>query len=101
MQNNKNGSETKENMIRKNAISDLEGSTRAVFPQPCVLPFRLPFKQPIQTERGQYCVASCMNWEGLQLARGGSTVQCFLYLGGSFVFGLAAEMLGMTIGRGF
>lgn len=49
---------------------------------------------------GGYTTFSTMNWEGFQLVRGGSTVQCFLYLGGSFVFGLAAEMLGMTIGRG-
>jgi CrcB protein len=49
---------------------------------------------------GGYTTFSTMNWESLQLARGGSTVRCFLYLGGSFVLGLAAEMLGMTIGRG-
>ncbi|SRR5579884_105468 len=49
---------------------------------------------------GGYTTFSTMNWEGFQLARGGSSVQCFLYLGGSFVFGLVAEVLGMTIGRG-
>jgi fluoride ion exporter CrcB/FEX len=40
-----------------------------------------------------------MNWEGLQLARGGSMVQCFLYIGGTFLFGLLAETLGMLLGR--
>jgi CrcB protein len=49
---------------------------------------------------GGYTTFSTMNWEGFQLARGGSTVQCFLYLGGSFILGLMAEVLGMTIGRG-
>ena len=48
---------------------------------------------------GGYTTFSTMNWESFQLARGGSTLQCFLYLGGSFVLGLTAEMLGMTIGR--
>jgi CrcB protein len=48
---------------------------------------------------GGYTTFSTMNWEGVQLARGGGMVQCFLYVGGTFLFGLAAEMLGMLLGR--
>jgi len=49
---------------------------------------------------GGYTTFSTMNWEGLQLARGGSSVQSFLYLGGSFALGLGAELLGILVGKG-
>ncbi len=87
-------------MTRKNTISGLEGSTSVVFSQPFVLPFRLPFKQPTQTKRGQHCVASCMSWEGMQLARGGSTRLSFLYLAGSLLLGLIAATCGLALGGG-
>jgi CrcB protein len=48
---------------------------------------------------GGYTTFSTMDWEGVQLAHGGSIVQCFLYVGGTFLFGLLAETLGMLLGR--
>jgi fluoride exporter len=50
---------------------------------------------------GGFTTFSTMNWEGTQLARAGSVGQSFLYLGGSFVLGLGAVLLGMTLGRVF
>ena len=50
---------------------------------------------------GGYTTFSTMNWEGTQLARTGSISQSFLYLGGSFVLGLGAVLLGMMLGRIF
>jgi len=50
---------------------------------------------------GGFTTFSTMNWEGAQLARGGNISQSFLYLGGSFVLGLGAVMLGITLGRTF
>ena len=39
---------------------------------------------------GGYTTFSTMSWEGVQLARGGSTARAFLYLGGSMILGLLA-----------
>jgi CrcB protein len=50
---------------------------------------------------GGFTTFSTMNWEGTQLARVGNIGQSFLYLSGSFGLGLAAVLLGMTLGRGF
>lgn len=47
---------------------------------------------------GGYTTFSTMSWEGLQLARGGSTRQSVLYLGGSVMFGLLATALGIGLG---
>jgi CrcB protein len=47
---------------------------------------------------GGYTTFSTMSWEGLQLARGGSTRQSVLYLGGSAAFGLLAAALGLGLG---
>lgn len=47
---------------------------------------------------GGYTTFSTLNWETLQLARGGSMYLGLLYLGGTFVLGLGAEMLGMMVG---
>ncbi len=47
---------------------------------------------------GGYTTFSTMNWEGVQLARGGSTRMSMLYLGGSFVLGLLAVSLGLLVG---
>lgn len=48
---------------------------------------------------GGYTTFSTMSWEGLQLARGGSTRQSLLYLGGSAALGLLAAALGLGVGR--
>src|SRR5262249_196162 len=50
---------------------------------------------------GGFTTFSTMNWEGTQLARVGKTSQSILYLGGSFVLGLSAAMLGIMLGRNF
>src|SRR6266576_622493 len=47
---------------------------------------------------GGYTTFSTMNWEGVQLARGGSTRGSLLYLGSNLVFGLLAAALGLVLG---
>lgn len=47
---------------------------------------------------GGYTTFSTMNWEGVQLARGGSTRLSLLYFGGSFALGLLAASLGLLVG---
>lgn len=47
---------------------------------------------------GGYTTFSTMSWEGLQLARGGSTRQSALYLGASVALGLLAAALGIGLG---
>lgn len=49
---------------------------------------------------GGYTTFSTMSWEGVQLARGGSTPLSLLYLGGSVLLGLLAAALGMALGWG-
>lgn len=49
---------------------------------------------------GGFTTFSTLNWEGIQLARGGSNLLSLLYFGGSFALGLCAAFLGMLIGRG-
>jgi CrcB protein len=49
---------------------------------------------------GGYTTFSTMSWEGVQLARGGSTPLSILYLGGSILLGLFAAALGMVLGWG-
>ncbi len=47
---------------------------------------------------GGYTTFSAMSWEGLQLARGGSTRQSVLYLSASVALGLLACSLGIGLG---
>ena len=47
---------------------------------------------------GGYTTFSTMSWEGLQLARGGSSRQSLLYLCASVAFGLLAATLGIGLG---
>jgi CrcB protein len=47
---------------------------------------------------GGYTTFSTMSWEGLQLARGGSTRQSILYLSSSAALGLLAAALGLGLG---
>jgi CrcB protein len=47
---------------------------------------------------GGYTTFSTMSWEGLQLARGGSTRQSILYLAGSTALGLLMAALGLGLG---
>jgi len=47
---------------------------------------------------GGYTTFSTMSWEGVQLARGGSTARAFLYLGGSMILGLLAVSGGLALG---
>lgn len=47
---------------------------------------------------GGYTTFSTMSWEGVQLARGGSTPLSLLYLGGGVLLGLLAAALGMALG---
>lgn len=47
---------------------------------------------------GGYTTFSTMSWEGLQLARGGSTRQSALYLGASTALGLLMAALGLGLG---
>ncbi|QBD82657.1 fluoride efflux transporter CrcB [Ktedonosporobacter rubrisoli] len=49
---------------------------------------------------GGYTTFSTMNWEGMQLARGGSTWLSLLYLAGSLLVGLLAASLGLVLGGG-
>lgn len=50
---------------------------------------------------GGYTTFSTMNWEGVQLVRGGSSRLGMLYFGGSFVLGLLAVSLGLFVGWWF
>ncbi len=47
---------------------------------------------------GGYTTFSTMSWEGVQLARGGSTWGSALYFGGNLALGLMAVSLGLLIG---
>lgn len=47
---------------------------------------------------GGYTTFSTMSWEGVQLARGGSTRRSLLYFSSSFAFGLLAVVLGLLSG---
>jgi CrcB protein len=47
---------------------------------------------------GGYTTFSTMSWEGVQLARGGSTRGSLLYFGGNLVPGLLAAALGLILG---
>ena len=47
---------------------------------------------------GGYTTFSTMSWEGVQLARGGSTGSSALYLGGNLVLGLLGAALGLLLG---
>jgi fluoride exporter len=47
---------------------------------------------------GGYTTFSTMSWEGMQLARSGSTRTSIIYLGGSLLCGLAAAALGLALG---
>lgn len=47
---------------------------------------------------GGYTTFSTMSWEGVQLARGGSTLRSALYLGGSLGLGVVAVAIGTLIG---
>jgi len=47
---------------------------------------------------GGYTTFSTMSWEGVQLARGGSTRLSLLYLAGNVAFGLLAAGLGLALG---
>jgi CrcB protein len=47
---------------------------------------------------GGYTTFSSMSWEGVQLARGGSTRSSMLYLGSNLALGLLAASLGLLLG---
>jgi len=47
---------------------------------------------------GGYTTFSTMSWEGVQLARGGSSRLSLLYFGGNLLFGLLAAALGLALG---
>jgi fluoride exporter len=47
---------------------------------------------------GGYTSFSTMSWEGVQLARGGSTRLSLLYFSGNVAIGLLAATLGMALG---
>ncbi len=47
---------------------------------------------------GGYTTFSTMSWEGVQLARGGSTRFSLLYFAGNVAFGLLAATLGLALG---
>ena len=47
---------------------------------------------------GGYTTFSTMSWEGVQLARGGSSRLSLLYFGGNLLLGLLAALLGLTLG---
>ena len=47
---------------------------------------------------GGYTTFSTMSWEGVQLARGGSTRSTLLYLGSNMILGLLAAALGLALG---
>ncbi len=46
---------------------------------------------------GGYTTFSTMSWEGVQLARGGSTRLSLLYLAGNVASGLVAVVLGLVL----
>lgn len=48
---------------------------------------------------GGYTTFSTMSWEGVQLARGGSSRLSLLYFGGNLLVGLLAAALGLALGR--
>jgi fluoride exporter len=48
---------------------------------------------------GGYTTFSTMNWEGVQLARGGSNTQSILYFGSTFALGICAGILGLVVGQ--
>ena len=48
---------------------------------------------------GGYTTFGTMSWEGVQLARGGSTRLSVLYLAGNVAVGLFAAVLGLVVGR--
>ena len=48
---------------------------------------------------GGYTTFSTRSWEGVQLARGGSSRLSLLYFGGNLLSGLLATALGLTLGR--
>ena len=47
---------------------------------------------------GGYTTFSTMSWEGVQLARGGSTRYSMLYFASNVAFGLLAAALGLALG---
>ena len=47
---------------------------------------------------GGYTTFSTMSWEGVQLARGGSTRNSLLYFGSNLVLGLCAASFGLVVG---
>lgn len=47
---------------------------------------------------GGYTTFSTMSWEGVQLARGGSTRGSMLYFGGNLALGFMAVTLGLLLG---
>jgi fluoride exporter len=47
---------------------------------------------------GGYTTFSTMSWEGVQLARGGSSYLSLLYFGGNLLLGLLAALLGLALG---
>ena len=47
---------------------------------------------------GGYTTFSTMTWEGVQLARGGSTRTSLLYFGSNLIPGLLAAALGLALG---
>jgi fluoride exporter len=47
---------------------------------------------------GGYTTFSTMSWEGVQLARGGSSHFSLLYFGGNLLLGLLAAVLGLALG---
>ena len=47
---------------------------------------------------GGYTTFSTMTWEGVQLARGGSTRSSLLYFGSNLLPGLLAAALGLALG---
>ncbi|HZU68765.1 MAG TPA: fluoride efflux transporter CrcB [Ktedonobacteraceae bacterium] len=47
---------------------------------------------------GGYTTFSTMTWEGVQLARGGSTRSSIRYFGSNLVLGLLAAALGLALG---
>ena len=49
---------------------------------------------------GGYTTFSTMSWEGVQLARGGYTLQSVSYLLGSLIAGLLAAYAGIFLGGG-
>lgn len=48
---------------------------------------------------GGYTTYSTMSWEGVQLARGGSTQRSLLYIGATAALGLVAAVVGLVLGE--